>query len=231
MSTQIASPVPPDLRALLDSFKQEVMTQLNAHALGKIVSYDATKATCSVQIQSLRQFNGQYLNYPLLTDCPVCQLMGGPTYISLPITAGDPCLVMFNDWDIDTWFSTGNVTVPNTPRTHSLSDGLVLVGFRNLAKPPPVTSSDSLLLVNTTANAQVKVGATTSMTIGSQQVTLKSNGKVSIANSSGDQFRTAMDSLFTALTSWVNTGGSTPNATTVTAITNAKTAFDAIFDT
>jgi hypothetical protein len=231
MSTQIASPVAPDLRALLDSFKQEVMVTLNAHSLGEVVSYDATKATCTVKVKILRQFNGTYLEYPILTDCPVFQIMGGPTYISVPITAGDPCLILFNDWDIDNWFTTGNTAVPNTPRTHSLSDGLVLVGFRNLAKTPPVTSSDSLLLIHNTANARVTVGATTSMTIGSQQVTLKANGKVSIANSAGDQFRTAMDSLFTALTAWVNTGGSTPNATTVTAINSAKTAFDAIFDT
>jgi hypothetical protein len=231
MSLPIASPVPPDLRALLDSFKQEVMVELNAHALGQIVSYDATKATCTVQIKALRAIGTTYLAYPLLTDCPVFQVMGGPTYISMPITAGDPCLVLFNDWDIDNWFSTGNTAAPNTPRTHSLSDGLVLVGFRNLSNPPPVTSSNSLLLVHNTANAQVQVGTTTGMAIGNQHVTLKDNGKVSISNASGDQFRTAMDTLFTVLVNWVNTGGSTPNATTITAINNAKSAFDAIFDT
>lgn len=231
MSTQIASPVPPDMRALLDSFKQEVLTTLNAHALGEVTAYDATNATCSVQIKTLRQFNGQYLTYPLLTDCPVYQMMGGSAFISMPVTIGDPCLVLFNDWDIDNWFTTGNTAVPNTPRSHSLSDGLVLVGFRNLAKLPAVSSNDSIILANTDADAEMRIGPTTGMAIGDQQVTLKSNGKVAIANADGDQFKDAMDSLFTALTNWVNTGGSTPNVTTLTAISNAKTAFDAIFDT
>lgn len=231
MADQIASLVPPDLRALLDNFKGEVYTELNAHAVGEIVGYDAAKATASVQIKSLRQFNGQYLSYPVLTDCPVYQMTGGTSFISMPITVGDTCLVLFNDWDLDNWFSTGSTAVSNTPRSHSLSDGLVLVGFRSLANPPATSSGDSILLVNTTADAQVTVGATTGMAIGDQQVTLKSNGKVAISNASGDQFRTAMDSLFTALTSWVNTGGTVPNPATVTALNNAKTAFDAIFDT
>lgn len=229
MSTQIATPVQPDMRALLDSFKLELFAALNSHALGEIVSYDAAKATASVQIKTLRQFNGQYLSYPVLTDCPVYQMMGGSAFISMPITVGDPCLVLFNDWDIDNWFSTGATVAPNTPRAHSLSDGLVLVGFRNLAKPPAVTSGDSVIISN--IDASVTVGPTTGMAIADQQVTLKSNGKVAISNADGDQFKTAMDSLFTALTNWVNTGGSTPNLTTLTAISNAKDAFDAIFDT
>ncbi len=51
--------------------------------------------------------------------------------------------------------------------------------------------------------------------------------KVAIANATTD-LKTALDTLFTALTGWVNTGGTTPNAATVTAITAAKTLVDSL---
>ena len=164
MSTQIASPVPPDLRALLDSFKQEVMTQLNAHALGEVVTVDSVKLTCTVKIKALRQVGNAYLEYPLLTDCPFFVLTGGIGSVMMPVSPGDPCLVLFNDWDIDNWFTTGATAVPNTARTHSLSDGLVFTGSRNLAKPIPGFTMLGITLkhpgVYVQGNCSVSTGAT-----------------------------------------------------------------------
>lgn len=131
----------PDLRALLNLLKTEVFTTFNCHQLGTIQSFDATKQTASVSINVLRQVPNLEVNppeyktiaYPLLVDVPVFINSGGTGRLTFPVAAGDTCLVLFNDRDIDTWFSTGNVAAPNTQRTHDLSDGLALVGFRSLA--------------------------------------------------------------------------------------------------
>lgn len=135
MSLPIYAPTPPTMRSLLDTFKQEIFKSFNCHQVGSVVSVDFEKSTVSVQLAMKQQLpDGTTQNYPILTDCPMFVLCGGATLVGMPVSPGDLCLVMFNDRDIDTWFSTGNNVVPNSQRTHDLSDGMVLVGFRNLAQ-------------------------------------------------------------------------------------------------
>lgn len=136
----------PDLRALLNAHRDEVFASLNCHQLGTVVSFDAEKQTATVKINARRvvydkpqtengvlQQQPRLLDYPILTDVPVFVASGGNARITFPVTAGDTCLVLFNDRDIDAWWSTGAVAAPNSSRMHSLSDGLALVGFRSLA--------------------------------------------------------------------------------------------------
>ena len=61
-------------------------------------------------------------------------------------------------------------------------------------------------------------------------IRLKPSGKLLIENQSAN-LKTLMDALCLVLTSWVNTGGSTPNAATITAINAVKTQFDSLLDT
>lgn len=207
----LANPTPPDFQSRLDDHSDEVLIKTNCHEVGRITAFDPAKQTASVQIMVLRLVNGQPTQYPLLTDCPVFLYSGGTAYLSMPIAVGDPCLVCFNDRDIDIWFTTGNVTAPNSSRLHSLSDGMVLVGFRNLAKPVAggVSTTDARIV-----NGTAVIGATPT--------------KIDLHNAAGGAGG-AGDLLFTALLTWVNTGGTTPNPATVTAITAAKTAWDALF--
>lgn len=136
------APLPiPDLRALLMGAIEEAMLTFNCHQIGTVQSFDSAKQTVTVTINVLRQVPDLSVQppvyksqpYPLLLDVPVFINSGGSGHLTFPITAGDTCLVLFNDRDIDNWFSTGNTTAPNTGRAHDLSDGLALVGFRSVA--------------------------------------------------------------------------------------------------
>lgn len=121
-----------EIKDVLDRTKDEVYYNFNCVQVGSIISYDASKNTVSVQIGMKRQLpTEQIIDYPVLEDCPVMFLSGGQSYISLPITAGDTCLILFNDRDIDTWWYSGQNNVPPSSRAHSLSDAIVLVGIRN----------------------------------------------------------------------------------------------------
>jgi hypothetical protein len=239
-------PTKPDLRVLLDSTEQRTMAQTNCHQVGQIVSFDATKQTVSVQLQVLAVLaDGSQVPYPLLTDCPVFVYSGGAAFITMPIAAGDPCLVLFNDRDLDNWFTTGNVVAPNSPRTHSLSDGLVLVGFRNLSNVIAGYSTTDVVIGIGTGKVAVKPDGTIGIANANGSVTVNADGSVTIVTTSGAFFKittagkldlsiggatfgAAMDALFTALTTWVNTGGTTPNPATVTALNAAKTLVDAL---
>ena len=219
----ISSPVPPNLRSLLDAFKQEVFFDLNCHMLGSIVAYDGAKQSASVQLSArIPLSSGGTQAYPVLTDCPVFALGAKDRFISMPILPGDPCLVLFSDRDIDNWFVTGGDSVPNTNRTHSLSDGMVLVGFRSLADPVPAYSANGIIIG--CAGGAVSVHDDPEMSSVHGGV-IQVGTKVLIRNTGGSLV-SALDALCTALTSWVDTRGDTPNPATVAAINAAKAAID-----
>ena len=103
-----------------EALKQDFFSSLHCALPGNIVSYDSEKQTA--EIQPAVKLGS--MTYPILSDVPV--------FMPVPfeVNPGDACLVIFADIDIDNWFQTGEASVPNSARRHSLSDGFAFVGFR-----------------------------------------------------------------------------------------------------
>lgn len=121
--------IPPDMDDILVEIKNEIFATMNCIQIGKIEKVNSNQ-TCEISIQFKRRINGdQIADYPLLVDCPYVVLSGGGSYIDMPIKAGDFCLVLFSDRNIDEWWSTANIKEPQDRRKHSLSDGIALVGI------------------------------------------------------------------------------------------------------
>ena len=124
------SVVPPDLDDVLAELKTSIFANLNCIQIGKIESINLEEQTAEIQIQTKRKkSDGTTIDYPLLVDCPIIVMQGGGAFLEFPVKTGDFCLIMFNDRNIDNWWSTANVTEPATKRKHSLSDGFALVGI------------------------------------------------------------------------------------------------------
>lgn len=132
----------PDLNHLLDLYKKESDLDFSCHHLATIQSFNSENQTVTVTInykQTYVQFetNSQkYVqtlqDYPIIQDCPLIVLGGGKARITFPVNRGDQCILLFNDRDMDTWFQ-GSTTSPNsTPRLHSFSDCVALIGPNNL---------------------------------------------------------------------------------------------------
>lgn len=138
---QITSDI--ELRDVLDQFKKEILLGINCHHIGTIQSFDSDLQTATASINYTKTFfklnagNGNYLpyqkQYPLLIDAPVICLGGGKASLTFPISAGDECLIIFNDRNMDNWFSGGSGSQLATGRLHSFSDGIILVGLRSMA--------------------------------------------------------------------------------------------------
>lgn len=201
----------PDLRALLEQFGTEVLSKLNCHQWGIVQSFDSGKQTVTVQIAVLRQVaqvnNGQavFVNkpYPIMADIPIMIPSGGKGYVTFPVTAGDLCLVLFNDRDYDSFWETGNVQEPNSARLHDLSDGLAIVGFRT--KAAPLAGYDPAQVVLALDQTKVVLGS-----------------KVGIQNSA-TSLLTVLTNLITTLKGFTDTHGDTPNAATLAALTVIQT--------
>lgn len=137
-----ANPSEPSLADVLALTKKELMLGMSVHHIGTIRSFNSADQTANVTINYKKTFysranTGQYVpklvDYPQLVNCPVVILAGGLGAFTAPIDEGDECLVLFNDRDMNNWFQGNANAGPNTPRLHSFSDALILVGVRSLA--------------------------------------------------------------------------------------------------
>ena len=229
-----------DLRSLLDTYAFDTIRTINCILAGKITAYNGTKNTASVAIQATRPYaDGSIVAYPPLADCPVIVLQGGNSHLEMPITVGDFCLVLCNDRDIDSWFTTGQVTVPNTNRAHSLSDGFVLVGVRPLSSPLTLIGNPGIFSTDKAVSLK-GVGATVDGTTGAATVqgtgaTINAESGTVVIKNTLQSLKTLIDTLCTTITNLkvLDTGTPTVPAgtwpidpATSTAISTLKSTFD-----
>lgn len=148
-----------ELTDLILKVKQDISYNLNFVQIGTIQSYNPLTNSASISINYKRQLpTGDVLDYPLLVDCPVFILSGGDSCITMPITIGDQCIILFNDRDIDNWHYSGTVDVPATARAHNISDAIAVVGIRNLKTAQP-TSVTAVCIDGGTKRVAIKNGA------------------------------------------------------------------------
>lgn len=100
---------------------------------GIIRSFDAITQTVTVELALREKFTDEDLNVsnisiPVLEDVPIVIPRAGGFMMTLPINAGDECLVVFSDNCIDAWFSNSGVQNQIELRRHDLSDAFAIIG-------------------------------------------------------------------------------------------------------
>ena len=101
---------PSEIQAL----KKEILSSLHCALPGIVESFDEASGTASVRLA----ISGM----PVLQDVPV--------FVCNEVSAGDACLVVFADCDVDAWFDGNDSADPVSGRIHSLSDAFAFVGWR-----------------------------------------------------------------------------------------------------
>jgi Phage protein Gp138 N-terminal domain len=133
MTLENKSIADPDLTDVLTTFQSQIFYQMNCVKIGEIVSFDGTKKTAKIKILFKRVLANKTLeSYPSIVDCPVFTLQGNGGAIQMPIAAGDQCIVLFSDRNIDNWFANGAEAAPANSRAHDISDGIAIVGINAL---------------------------------------------------------------------------------------------------
>lgn len=205
-------PNEPELKDLLSLFRKDLLLGLNCHAIATVQSFNPVNQTASATVnykktQFQRDTEGTYvattIDYPILLDCPVIFLGGSAGALTFPVTPGDECLVLFNDRDIDNWFKGSSGSAVATPRLHSFSDGVIIVGVRSTANSlQDFNSTEAELKYGTT---KIKVGAD-KMTLTVQAgvtVEIDNLGKLKITNATGEFIASLLDMLTTAITNTI----------------------------
>ncbi len=128
---------------------------------GIIQSFDASKQTVVVQaaIRERINLNGviSWETMPLLVDVPIFMPRAGGYALTLPVQAGDECLVVFGDACIDAWWQSGGVQNQIDRRRHDLSDGFAIVGIWSQPKVISDYSTNSAQLRNEAGSAYVEI--------------------------------------------------------------------------
>jgi hypothetical protein len=216
----------PSLKNVLDRVEDRIFQSMNCVKIGSIVSFDKVKRTAVVQIHFKRSLSNpmpdgtSVVNYPQLFDCPVFTLQGGGAQLTMPIKAGDECIVLFADNNIDAWYENGkSPALPYYDRRHDLSDGIAIVGLNSLTNAliPAVTADEAAL------------------TYGGAKVAQK-NGKITVQNATTNLI-TITDTLLTAMNTYQTAMGvfltavssssvlDTPTKTAASTMIAANTAF------
>ncbi len=176
---------------MIRAVKDSIFSELRVAAPGIIQSFDAVKQTATVKIAIKEQIdnNGitEDVEIPLLLDVPIVIPQAGGYAITLPISAGDECLVVFSDACIDGWWQSGGIQGQIDKRRHDLSDGFAILGVKS---QPNIltgysTNSASLRTVDGSCKVEVKsneieVSAPTVKVTGSQTVNVSGNNTTTI---------------------------------------------------
>ena len=146
------------LRTALDQFARK----MRVCCPGIIQSFDSATQTVTVQLAILEEWsiNGvrSSVKIPIIEDVPIVISRGGGYCVTLPITTGDECLVVFGDMCIDSWWQSGgdnNTQIDR--RRHDLSDAFAILGCWSQPRIISNYSTDSIQIRNDSGNDYVEV--------------------------------------------------------------------------
>lgn len=110
------------LKNLLDRFERNLLSELNCVKVGKVKTFYSDKQTADIEIDG----------YPQISDVPVHFISGANFSIQVPVEAGDDCIVLFCDTDLDNWVQNGSQSPAFASDLHGLNGAVCLVGLKNL---------------------------------------------------------------------------------------------------
>jgi Phage protein Gp138 N-terminal domain len=232
MSASIKPIIEPSMVELLRAHGREVSRLINCAVPGRIEKFDATKKTAEVHPLLKRVLpDGSVVSYTPLLDCPVMTIQGGGAYLQMPVTAGDQCLIVFADRNIDAWHQNGAESVPFDGRSHDLSDAIAIVGLDASNSAQVTYPTDEARIIAGSAKVRVKKdGSEASLIQGAGEVSVV-GGKVRVKSTASDLL-TVLNGLIDVLKAASTVPGGGPlNAGTIAALEAQKAIIGGVLST
>jgi hypothetical protein len=154
----------PTLGQIINQALEHKMAGLYVAQPGKVLRFDATNQLADVQpLLSEITFDEsgaeQATAQPTIYNVPVIFPGGGQFAQTWPVSAEDPCLLVFSDRSLDLWIENGGSLNPLLLHTHQLSDAVAILGLRS--KPGRLTEFDSTRAVwGAVGSGKIRIAAT-----------------------------------------------------------------------
>lgn len=205
----------PTLAKVLELAISGALDDVRVALPARVLAYDATKQRVDVQPLVMDRVEGEDgrvapARVAAINDVPVMFQGGGGCSETYPIDKGDTVLLVFCSSAIAAWKSRGGEVDPGDARHHQLSDAVAYAGVRDFAHALSGVPTNAWV-ISTPNGKQIRLGSASA----AQAVIL------------GDAFKTALDTMLSAIATAVGTipGGSGAQTT----IEAAKAAFDTAF--
>ena len=172
----------PTLAEVINDMIEAKILDIHVSMPGKVETYDHTQQKADIKPLLRKKYTvngGTIVEIPVIPGVPVQwpSANAGAAYMHLPLKVGDLGLIIFTDRSIDTWLSgDGEITSPNDPRHHDLSDAIFIPGIRPFKQPLSNTNADNFILQN-----------------GSIRIELDPSGKISITGASNEMVSVLSD--------------------------------------
>lgn len=138
----------PHIFEVMNLVKNNVMSNINCHNIGKIVEFFPENQTCTVQLMQVKQYNDKYYNPAPILDVPLIIYGAGSGHITLPNPVGTYCLLFFMDRNIDNFLETGEQYTPETSRMHDFTDCIAITTFKTLVNPISNYDENAVSILN-----------------------------------------------------------------------------------
>lgn len=147
------------------------LSEINVALPGKVIAYDAGAVRTTVQPSIPKRLaNGDVLNAPQIVSVPVMfpmtDINGAVAQVTLPVKAGDGCLLIFSQRSLENWLS-GSSDAPDDPRMFDLSDAFCVMGG-NSRSP----SADAENLCIKYGSGEIKIAPSGNIMINSPDVSV-----------------------------------------------------------
>ena len=193
-----------DFNNVMHMSQDAIMSRLNVHNIGRIIEFDKTTQTCTVELMILKQFNESIITPAPITQVPLIILGAGGGHITMPNPEGTICLLLFLDRNMDNFIETGEAYAPETSRMHDFTDCVALTTFKTAINPISNYDDEAITIFNDGLIEEVRKISFIKVypniiqiqTADGANITL--NDKVSISNTS-QNLGTLIQSLITAI--------------------------------
>lgn len=119
------------MRRFIDNVLIDTHTILPA----KVLKYNSSDQTATIEFSINRSIDGEQVNYPILEEINVVYPRGNKAGLSFPLKNGDGCLVVFAERNLDFWKDQGAGGVPKDFRKFDLNDAIVVPGLFPTLEP------------------------------------------------------------------------------------------------
>lgn len=152
-----------DEMSVYKALMQNILTAIKVSMPGQIVSFNAASQTATVKpmISDTVIIGGEKkaVPLPIIPDVPVSFPRGGDYAVTLPIRAGDACILVFSDSCIDGFCQSGTDSPQAEVRHHDISDAMAIVGISTGNAPIADYDPENLVVRHLSEDISIKLSA------------------------------------------------------------------------